>query len=85
MIVLSAVGWFACRVEVPSAKSPLVAQRGWRRTVDGWESPHSWSRAQPREPLPLHPALIASAELLFCLLVLAAIPSTAIVGPRNAC
>jgi hypothetical protein len=83
VIVLSALGWFACRVEVPSAKSPLTVETGWRRTVDGWESPYSWSRTAPSQELPLHPAVVASAELLFCLLALVAIPSAAAVAPAT--
>jgi hypothetical protein len=70
-------------VEVPSAaNSSFSSHTAWRRTVNGWEPQYTWSHGKTSGEMPLHPAILAAAELLFCLLALTAIPSSAVTAPR---
>lgn len=67
-LLLLAVFKVACIWPAPEPPPSIV----WVRTVDGWERPARWSLSTPK-PTPLHPAVVASLELLTALLALVAL------------
>jgi hypothetical protein len=66
-LLLLAVFEVACNW--PASEPPPSID--WVRTVDGWERPARWRLSTPKPTL-LHPAVVASLELLTALLALVA-------------
>jgi hypothetical protein len=63
LLGVALLGWILA--EVPMARpEPTAAAATWKRTVDGWESAHLWSRGPQVEPARLHPAVLGAFELL---------------------
>ena len=66
-LLLLAVFEVACNWTAPEPPPAIT----WVRTVDGWERPARWSLSTPKPTL-LHPAVVASLELLTALFALVA-------------
>ncbi len=87
LLVLGATAWGMTRVVVFDEKPPGAAVRKaaddnhWRRTNNGWQRLPLDGEAAKIFEAPLHPAVVASAELCFALLGLLAL-SRCSVGRR---
>ncbi|MHB1034099.1 MAG: hypothetical protein ACYC35_06920 [Pirellulales bacterium] len=82
-LVLFALGWLACEVEVSGTQQPRQPDP-WRRTLDGWEKKTNW---EPFFQPPLHPAVVGLFELFAGLTGLAVFPApiSAATGGRVGC
>ena len=65
--------WQATSRHAPRETDPCKAN-SWRRTTQGWQRKSTWE-TEDRESPNLHPAILATSQLLLCLLALTAFPS----------
>ncbi len=70
LLVLMGLCWLASEVSLQTTET-LPAQ--WRRTVDGWELKSSWARdPSGARPATVHPAVIATLQILLAVAALIA-------------
>lgn len=69
VLLLTSGLWLFALVRMPAddAQVSSPAQDPWRRTTHGWERISDWNR-ENWNPLPLHPLVVASLQLLLSLL-----------------
>ncbi|MEX0714378.1 MAG: hypothetical protein WD278_18725 [Pirellulales bacterium] len=70
LLFVSACGWLACEVPIASQAGQQF-ENPWRRTPHGWQKVSYWQPPPPYRPA-LHPAVVATLEILLSLIALVA-------------
>jgi hypothetical protein len=71
LLFVSACGWLACEVPIASQAGQQF-ENPWRRTPHGWQKVSYWQPAPPPYRPALHPAVVATLEILLSLIALVA-------------
>ena len=85
LVLLVVAGWLAAEAPLLTTPAPALSDSHWRRTRDGWEQAN-WlhDRGAVHHPT-IHPAVVATWQLLASILVLAAFaPVSSQDGRRSA-